>query len=71
MADHAQIGYTDSMAELAPTPNLKLIIMSPAVLLAALTEVADNERSPEDVMLYLLDNSETKAFQVRNAEDPG
>jgi hypothetical protein len=59
------------MANLDSLPNLKLIVMTPAVLLAALTEVADMQRSPEDVMLYLLDNSETKEFQVRTAEDPG
>ncbi|KKM08117.1 hypothetical protein LCGC14_1727100 [marine sediment metagenome] len=72
MAEAGEIDYTNTMAHSDPTPDLKYIVMSPPVLLAALTEVADNQRSPEEVMLYLLDNAETHKFEVRpHVEDPG
>ena len=38
------------------------------MLLAALTEVAEKGTTPEDVMLYLLDNASTHKFELRNAE---
>ena len=72
MAEGVQIGYTDSMANCNhPTPNLKYIVMSPAILLAALTQVAEKGATPEDVMFYLLDNSTTQKFELRQAEDSG